>query len=150
GRCPHGQELAMSIEPRRGQAPGKLGREQFRARFRSAFYDPAYRSEDAAIDRLEAIAWQAYAEGRKAPITRRAGAGYADPAYELSGEWLAAKAAIETAAQQQRAQSSPARVLVIIGSARNDGTCPGEVSKSWRLAKIIEDELAQATEVDLL
>jgi multimeric flavodoxin WrbA len=30
---------------------------------------------------------------------------------------------------------------VVCGSARNDGTCPGEVSKTWRLAKIAEETL---------
>lgn len=31
-------------------------------------------------------------------------------------------------------RSSPPRVLLVPGSSRNDGTCPKELSKSWRLA----------------
>ena len=36
-------------------------------------------------------------EGRKAPVTRKAGAGYADPAYDLAVEWLDTKARLDAA-----------------------------------------------------
>src|SRR5690606_16941478 len=40
---------------------------------------------------------------------------------------------------------------IVIGSARNDGTCPGEVSKSWRLGNIMQAELQQTgAETDVL
>jgi hypothetical protein len=79
------------IEIRKGQAPAHLGRAEFSVRFRAAYIDPAFRAEDPSIARLEEIAWQAYAEGRKAPFTQKAGAGYADPDYDLSIEWVATK-----------------------------------------------------------
>jgi multimeric flavodoxin WrbA len=42
-------------------------------------------------------------------------------------------------------------VLLICGSSRNDGSCPGEISKTWRLAKIAQETLEKAkVEVDLL
>ncbi len=42
-------------------------------------------------------------------------------------------------------------MLVIAGASRNDGTCPGEMSKTFRLAKIVTEVLAgQDVEVDLL
>lgn len=69
---------------RTGQAPAPLTREQFRVRFNGRFYDPAFEDERDAIARLEAIAWDALQEGRKAPITRSAGRGFADPTYEDS------------------------------------------------------------------
>ena len=93
-----------------------------------SFMDPAFRAEDDAISRVEALAWDAYHEGRKAPVTRKAGPGYADPDYDLSVEWLEARARIDKA---QAAWGNPAtvsRVLLICGSSRNDGTCPGEIS----------------------
>jgi multimeric flavodoxin WrbA len=137
------------IEVRKGQAPGHLSREAFSTRFRASFYDPAFRAEDASIARLEAIAWQAYTEGRKAPLAEKAGAGYADPEYKLSVEWIAAKQRIDEA-QRQWAQT-PSRVLLVCGSARNDGTCPGEMSKTYRLVEIIREILEQAAlQVDLL
>ena len=55
-----------------------------------SFMDPAFQAEAEAISRVEAIAWDAYQEGRKAPVTRKAGRGYSDPDYELSVEWLGA------------------------------------------------------------
>ena len=84
-------------EIRKGQAPAVLSRSEFHQRFIESFMDPAFRAEDEAISRVEAIAWDAYEEGRKAPITQKAGAGYADPDYDMSVEWLATKGKIEKA-----------------------------------------------------
>ena len=58
---------------RKGQAPAVLSRSMFHERFMQSFMDPAFRPEDAAISRVEAIAWDAYQQGRKAPLTRKAG-----------------------------------------------------------------------------
>ena len=119
--------------------------------YRAAFVDPAFRSEDQAIARLEEIAWQAYTEGRKAPLTRKAGPGYADPDYDLSTEWIATKERIAQAQLRWADPSAPSRVLLICGSARNDGTCPGEMSKTFRLLEIARETLQQASvDVDVL
>ena len=56
-----------------------MTREEFGGRYRETFMDPAFDGERAAIGRLEQIAWQAYEEGRKAPVTRPIGPGAADP-----------------------------------------------------------------------
>ena len=90
------------------------------------------------FERLEDIAWQAYVEGRKAPLTRPAGPGYADPAYALSVEWLATRQAIDPAQLAWGNPTTPSRVLLVCGSARNDGTCPGEISKTGRLTELAE------------
>ncbi len=141
----------MTIKIRKGQAPGNLERGEFALRFRASFVDPAFRAEDGAIDRLEAIAWDAYCDGRKAPMTRKAGPGYADPDYDLSVEWIETKARLEQAEASWADPKTKTRALVICGSPRNDGTCPGEISKTFRLAGIVSDELAKAkVEVDFL
>jgi multimeric flavodoxin WrbA len=115
------------------------------------FHDPAFRAEDAALDRLEAIAWDAYCNSRKAPVTVKAGPGYADPEYDLSTEWKAAAERLRDAARQQGQASTPARVLLVAGSSRNDGTCPGEMSKTWRLTAIARETLAAVgMETDVL
>jgi multimeric flavodoxin WrbA len=138
-------------EVRTGQAPDHLDRDEFGRRFRRNFVDPAFRSEDQAIERIEQIAWHAYAEGRKAPITKKAGHGYADPDYDLSVDWIEARARIDEAQQRWADPASPTRALVICGSPRNDGTCPGEMSKTFRLANIVKEALAQASmDVDFL
>jgi multimeric flavodoxin WrbA len=82
----------MTIRVRKGQAPPPLERGEFGVRFRNAFVDPAFRAEDDAIARLAEIAWQTYHEERKSPLTRKAGRGYADPAYALSPDWLETRA----------------------------------------------------------
>lgn len=139
------------IDVRTGQAPEKLSREVFSGRFRERFADPAFAVAEAEIARLEAIAWDAYGEGRKAPVTRPAGPGYADPDYAMSVDWLAAREAIRVAALARAEPSAPSRVVVIVGAARNDGTCPGEVSKTWRLAGLAAEVFAGlGVEVDRL
>ena len=85
------------IEIRKGQAPAQLLREEFAARFRAAFIDPAFAAEAESVGRLESIAWGAYTEGRKAPSTQKAGPGYADPDYDLSTEWVATKKRLDDA-----------------------------------------------------
>ncbi|MFO1397356.1 MAG: NAD(P)H-dependent oxidoreductase [Burkholderiales bacterium] len=136
---------------RKGQAPGHLDRATFGARFRESFQDPAFDVAEDAIARLEAIAWEAYDAGRKAPRTRKAGPGFADPDYDLSVDWLAARERVQAAAAHQQRKDTRSRVLVVAGASRNDGTCPGEVSKTWRLARIVCDTLtAEGIEPDLL
>jgi multimeric flavodoxin WrbA len=129
---------------RKGQAPAVLSRDAFHERFMQSFVDPAFRSEDGALARLEALAWDAYKEGRKAPHTRKAGEGFADPGYDLSTEWLETRARLAKAAEEWKKPATPSRVLLICGSARNDGTCPGEISKTWRLLNTAKTTLEQA------
>ncbi|MEK6290455.1 MAG: flavodoxin family protein [Paraburkholderia tropica] len=138
-------------EVRKGQMQQGLAREAFRARFLARYADPAFRAEDGALDRLEEIAWEAYRQGRKSPVTQKAGPGYADPDYALSVEWREAAERVEAAARRQRELGTPSRVLVINASSRNGYTCPGEMSKSFRLAGICERELTGAgIEADML
>jgi len=129
------------IQIRKGQAPAPLARAQFAERFRASFMDPAFRAEDPSINRLEAIAWAAFSEGRKAPLTHKAGEGYADPDYLLSDEWVATKRRLDAAQRHWANPATPSRVLLVCGSARNDGTCPGEMSKSFRLVDMAREVL---------
>jgi len=139
------------IQIRKGQAPAPLAREEFSVRFRAPFFDPEFRAEDTSIARLEEIAWRAYVDSRKAPLTHKAGTGYVDPNYELSVDWIATKQRIDAAQLRWADPSLPSRVLVICGSARNDGTCPGEISKTYRLVGIAREMLEQVDiQVDLL
>src|SRR5690349_5121126 len=78
-RGPSDARIRAMSDVRKGQAPEQLSRDLFSTRFRAAFVDPAFDHEDAAIARLEEIAWSAYVEGRKAPHTEKAGPSFADP-----------------------------------------------------------------------
>ena len=138
---------------RKGQAPAPLDRAAFSQRFQAHFADPAFTPEAAALARLESIAWDALQDGRKAPSTRPAGRGFADASYPVSTEWLDTRKRLRTAQKLWGQAATPSRVLLVCGSARNDGTCPGEVSKTWRLtglaAKVLAAKGVQADVLDL-
>jgi multimeric flavodoxin WrbA len=130
-----------TVSVRKGQATELMPREEFSRRFREQFFDPAFRAHDTAITALEAVAWQAYCEGHKWPVTEKAGPGFADPEYQLSVQWKDTRDKVRAAATRQQDASTPSTVLVICASSRNDGTCPGEMSKTYRLAQAVCDEL---------
>ena len=116
-----------------------------------SFYDPAFQAETEAISRLEVIAWEAYQEGRKAPRTQKAGPGFADPDYDLAIEWRETRDKLIAAQQRWSEPGTRSRVLLVCASSRNDGTCPGEISKTFRLTQLALTELeAAGIEVDLL
>jgi multimeric flavodoxin WrbA len=136
---------------RTGQAPPVLTRAAFHERYMQRFYDPAFAAEAPALARLEEIAWQAMKEGRKAPITQPAGRGFADPSYPISTEWMDTRKRLRAAQRRWADRSAPSRVLLVCGSARNDGTCPGENSKTWRLTELARKVVqAAGMEADVL
>jgi multimeric flavodoxin WrbA len=142
----------MQPDVRKGQGSTKLTREEFRRRFRERFNDTAFEAASAEIDRIEEVAWDAYDEYRKSPRTRKAGPEFADPDYELPIEWLETRARILEAEKKHRDPKAPSRVLLICASPRSDETCPGEMSKTYRLTTTARETLAQEkdVEVDLL
>jgi multimeric flavodoxin WrbA len=136
---------------RKGQAPKPLERDAFGERFRQSFQDPAFDAEREALGRIEAIAWKAFDQGRKSPRTSKAGPGFRDPEYDLSDDWREARDRIAAAAKRQADRNTRSRVLVIASASRNDGTCPGEMSKTFRLATLARETLeAGGIEVDFL
>ena len=139
-------------KPRTGQAPHwPITREEFHERFQQKFYDPAFEKEREAIGRIEEIAWEAYRDDRKAPRTERAGPGFADPDYKLSIEWRETRDRLREAEARQKDPAAASSALVVCGSSRNDGSCPGEISKTFRLAKLAEETLrADGVETDFL
>jgi multimeric flavodoxin WrbA len=134
---------------RKGGKSVELDRAAFAERFGRRFFDPAYDALRAELDRVEEVAWDAYHRYRKAPRTRRAGDGFADPDQELSVEWLATRQAILEAARRQADPAGPTRLLLISASARTDQTCPGEVSKSSLMLELCRATLAGEPDVEL-
>ena len=129
-----------------------LTREEFRKRFFERFYDPAFEEVRAELEKVFERAWDGYIQYRKSPRTQAAGAEFSDPAFKLPVEWLETRKKIREAEARQKSSASPSRILVVSGATRSEHTCPGEVSKTRRLAahaaKAIE---AQAGfEVDFL
>ena len=85
------------IRVRKGMPSVALTKAQFTARLRERFFDPAFDPLQTEIGKIIAAAWDGYHGYRKAPRTRKAGRGYADPHYDLSIDWSKAKAAIARA-----------------------------------------------------
>jgi multimeric flavodoxin WrbA len=131
--------LAMApVDVRKGMPSVELSREEFERRYRSRFADPAFEPLQGQIDAIVEVAWDGYANARKSPVTRKAGPGFADRDYDLSVDWLAAREAVLAAQRRHDAAGETPRILLINGSSRSDQTCPGEMSKSWRLVKLAE------------
>jgi hypothetical protein len=122
-------------EPRAGTPSPRLDEAEFRRRF-LMFQDPAFGPLTGELGRIAAAAWDAYSHSRKAPRTRKAGPGYADPGYELAVDRLEAREAIERAQARHDDPKAPAGILLINDSSRSEHTCPGEMSKSYRLVEI--------------
>ena len=141
---------AAQPQVRKGQGAGQLSREEFEKRARLRFFDPDFAVADAAVEQVIGIAWKNYSASRKSPVMRKAGADFADPDYELSAEWLDARDKIHSAAAQHADAGSRSRVLLICASSRNDQTCPGEMSKTFRLTQIAKSTLDDSCDVDVL
>jgi multimeric flavodoxin WrbA len=136
---------------RKGQAPAKLDRNEFRLVFSRNFFNPTFEKVGKELAAVEEVAWQNYVNSEKSPVTVKAGPGAADPDYDLSIEWKQASDRLKAAAARQMDRDTQSRVLIINASARNDGSCPSEISKSWRLSKMCEELLlAEGFDADLL
>jgi multimeric flavodoxin WrbA len=137
---------------RKGMPPRRLERGTFEQRFKSAFVDPVFAPLQRELQAIADAAWDAYDDSRKAPITRKAGAGFADPDYEIAIDWLAARDAIDDARRRHDDPAGASRILVVNGSSRTEHTCPGEMSKSWRLVEIARETINARSgfEVDVL
>ena len=146
-----GRRAPRTPAVRKGQAKWPISREEFRRRFAERFYDPAFDAVRPELERIEAIAADGHFQYRKSPRRRKAGAAFALPNYQLPVEWLDTRAQILAAARKQRNRRSRSRVLLICAASRNDKTCPGEMSKTYRLVQAAKRTLeARRFEVDLL
>lgn len=137
-------KVLTAPEPRKGMPDPTLDKIEFRTRFLSQFIDPGFGALAGELDRIADAAWDAYDNSRKSPRTRKAGMGYADPDYDLSEDWIAAKAAIDKAQQDYDSTDRVQRVLLINGSSRSEHTCPGEMSKSYRMVEMAAEVLSAA------
>jgi len=141
-------------EPRvvKGDQKFDLDREEFRRRFHERYYDPAFEKVSGEIDRVFEVAWTVYHDYHKSPRTQKAGPEFADPEFELPIEWLETRRRVMDAQKRHDDPDGPSRILVINGSARTDQSCPGEISKTYRLTKIALETIGAqpGCEVDFL
>jgi multimeric flavodoxin WrbA len=137
---------------RTGMPSVQLGKQEFFKRVHERFYDPAFAAVAPEIQKIIAVAWKNYTGYHKSPRTRPAGSGFSDPEFSLPIEWLETRKAIAQAERRQKNAKSKSRILLINGSTRSDQTCPGEMSKTFRLTKMAEEVVigTKGFEVDLL
>ena len=137
---------------RKGMPSVQLTKEEFSKRARERFYDPTFDAVAPEIESVIAVAWKNYTEYHRNPRKRRAGRGFSDPDFPLPIEWLETRSAIQQAEKRQHSAKSVSRILLINGSTRSNQTCPGEMSKTFRLAKIAEKVISgnKDFEVDFL
>jgi len=130
----------------------RLSRTEFRERFLSRFYDPAFDDVRDELERICAKAWDGYELYRKSPRTVRAGEGFADPDASLPVEWLETRRQIHEAQAAHQDPGSTSRILLINGSTRTEHSCPGEVSKTRRLVDAAREviESSEGYDVDFL
>src|SRR5262249_12328145 len=116
------------------------------------FHDPAFGKVQAELDRVFEVAWDGYITYRKSPRTRPAGKGYSDPQQPLPVEWRETSERLRAAEQRQKAAGTPSPILVVNGSTRSEHSCPGEISKTRRLARHAQKtiEALRGYEVDFL
>jgi multimeric flavodoxin WrbA len=138
-------EKQMQIpDIRKGQGDVKLSREEFERRLRERFYDPAFDAVASELQKVVDVAWTAYDEYRKSPRTKAAGPGFADPGHQLPIEWLAARESIQSAQREHDDVAGVSRILVVCAADRHDQTCPGEMSKSFRLVQLAREVIEHA------
>ena len=118
---------AKTITPRKGMPGPQLAEEEFKQRYTNQFFDPAFRAVQAELDKIVYVAWDAYDNSRKGPVTQKAGPGYSNAAYDLSIDWIAAHKAVTAAQRCHDDKMQPSRILLINGSSRSEHTCPGEM-----------------------
>jgi multimeric flavodoxin WrbA len=126
-------------EPRTGMPSPRLDEAEFRRRFLSQFTDPAFDPLKDELDRVAGAAFNGYSNHRKSPRTRKAGPEFADPDYDLAIDWIAAREAVRAAQREHDDAAEPPCILIVNGSSRSEHSCPGEMSKSWRLLEIARE-----------
>jgi multimeric flavodoxin WrbA len=129
-----------------------VSKREFLRRFRSRFEDPAFARVESELARIAEVAWEGYEKYRKSPNTRKAGRGFTDPGFDLPVEWLDTRARIRAAERTRANRRSKSRILLVNGSSRSDWTCPGEISKTFRLVELARKVVGsqRGFEVDVL
>ena len=142
----------VEVKLRKGMPDVQLNKQQFALRFRDRFFDPDFDAAGPELAKIIDLAWVTYDEYHKNPRKTKGGDEFSDPSAMLPVEWLAARKAIKEAEARRADPKSPSRILIVNGSSRSDQSCPGEMSKTWRLVEMSRDiALAEkGFEVDII
>lgn len=138
---------SATVKPREGMPSPQLKKEAFKQRYLEQFCDPAFASLASELEHIVDVAWQAYDDGRKSPVTRKAGAKFSNADYDLSVDWFAAHEAVNAAQVRHDDKKEPRRILLVNASSRSEHTCPGEMSKSYRLVEIAREAIISKSKI---
>lgn len=128
-----------------------LGNTEFTTRFRASLVDPAYRSEDPSTAHREEIAWHAHTERRDAPSPQMPQSRSVAEQFALSSARIITKLRIDNAQLRWSDAASPSQVLLVCGTAGEDGSDPGTKAITLALLKIARETMEQAgIDVDIL
>lgn len=130
--------MKKRVKIRKGMPDVHLSKTEFARRFGERFYDPVF-DKAPEIKAIVEKAWLVYDEYHKSPRVTPAGNSFFDPAYELSDQWRATHDAVVAAEKKQKNAKTRSRILIINGSSRSDQSCPGEMSKTFRLTQLAMD-----------
>jgi multimeric flavodoxin WrbA len=131
--------METKISVRKGMPSVQLSKEEFRQRYLDRFFDPLFEANKPELDAIVENAWTAYDDYHKNPRKVRAGPGFSKPDAELPVEWLDTRRKIEAAQREHQSPQSKSSILIVNGSSRSDQSCPGEMSKTWRLAMLAKE-----------
>ena len=67
------------VTVRKGMPSTQLDKSEFKKRFLTQFYDPAFQPLINELDKIAEVAWDGYDSYRKAPRTVKAGNGFPIP-----------------------------------------------------------------------
>ena len=117
------------INIRKGMPSVQLDKAEFKKRFLTQFYDPAFQPLQRTRHRSPRRHGTRYDNYRKAPRTVKADQGFTDPDYDLSvSGWRSARRSRPRSDGRKRRPHHRA-FLIVNGSTRSDHTCPGEMSQ---------------------
>ena len=102
---PHGQAVGAQGEQVRPAHEGAVSRSLLRE-VSTTRHSTRSRPE---LEKVFEVAWDGYINYRKAPRTRPAGKGYADPKYQLSVEWSETRAKLAGRREAPEGARAPAR-----------------------------------------
>ena len=139
------------VDVRKGQGDVKLTREEFERRLRERFYDPAFQNVERQMPRSSTSPGtpttstaRVRARGRRAPASPI-------PSSSCRSSGSRRASGFNRPSANRGCDAVPAVCLLVCGAARHDQTCPGEMSKTFRLASQAREEIERAgLQCDLL
>ena len=141
------------INVRKGMPSVQLDKAEFKRRFLAKFYDPDFEplKGETRQDRRHRLGHLRRVP--QSPARSESRAGLCRSRLRHLGRMARhARQYSDRRAAARKTAKSPSRVLIVNGSSRSDQTCPGEMSKTYRLVTLAKEvvEKTRGFEVEVL